>query len=90
MKERYKKYMKIYFIPFIFIVTSFIFTTFAWFAYSGLRSVSTEIDVKAWYIELSKSGEVVTNDIVITLDDVYPGMETVDEIVNIEELNEAL
>lgn len=71
-------------IPIIFIATSFIFTTFAWFAYSGLRKVSTEVDVKAWYIELSKSGEVVTNDIVITLDDVYPGMETVDEIVNIE------
>ena len=84
MKLRYKKYLKIYMIPIIFIATSFIFTTFAWFAYSGLRKVSTEVDVKAWYIELSKSGEVVTNDIVITLDDVYPGMETVDEIVNIE------
>ena len=84
MKERYKKYLKINMIPIIFIAVSFIFTTFAWFAYSGLRSVSTEIDVKAWYIELSKSGEVVTNDIVITLDDVYPGMETVHEVVNIE------
>ena len=84
MKERYKKYLKINIIPIIFIATSFIFTTFAWFAYSGLKKVSTEIDVKAWYIELSKSGEVVTNDIVITLEDVYPGMETVDEIVNIE------
>lgn len=84
MKIRYKKYLKIYMIPAIFIATSFIFTTFAWFAYSGLRKVSTEVDVKAWYIELSKSGQVVTNDIVITLDDVYPGMETVDEVVNIE------
>jgi hypothetical protein len=84
MKARYKRYLKIYMIPIIFITSSFIFTTFAWFAYSGLRRVSTEVDVKAWYIELSKAGDVVTNDIVITLDDVYPGMETVDEIVNIE------
>lgn len=84
MKERHKRYLKIYIIPIVFIATSFIFTTFAWFAYSGLRRVSTEIDVKAWYIELSKSGEVVTNNIVITLDDIYPGMETVDELVNIE------
>lgn len=84
MNVRYKRYLKIYMVPIIFIATSFIFTTFAWFAYSGLRKVSTEVDVKAWYIELSKSGDVVTNDIVITLDDVYPGMETVDEIVNIE------
>lgn len=84
MKTRYKRYLKIYIIPIVFIVTSFIFTTFAWFAYSGLRSVSTEIDVKAWYIELSKSGEVVTNNIVISLNDIYPGMETVDELVSIE------
>ena len=84
MKERYKRYLKIYIVPIVFIATSFIFTTFAWFAYSGLKSVSTEIDVKAWYIELTKSGEAVTNNIVISLNDVYPGMETVDELVNIE------
>lgn len=84
MKARYKRYLKIYIVPIVFIATSFIFTTFAWFAYSGLRHVSTEIDVKAWYIELSKSGEVVTNNIVISLEDVYPGMETVDEVVSIE------
>lgn len=84
MKTRYKRYLKIYLIPIVFITTSFIFTTFAWFAYSGLKRVSTEIDVKAWYIELTKSGEVVTNNIVISLNDVYPGMETVDELVNIE------
>ena len=84
MKARYKRYLKIYIVPIVFIATSFIFTTFAWFAYTGLKSVSTEIDVKAWYIELTKSGETVTNNIVISLNDVYPGMETVDEIVNIE------
>jgi len=84
MKERYKKYLKINIVPIIFITVSFIFTTFAWFSYSGLRKLSTEIDVKAWYIELTKSGDVVSNDIVITLNDVYPGMETVHEVVNIE------
>lgn len=84
MKDRYKKYLKIYMIPAVFIATSFIFTTFAWFAYSGLKNVSTEIDVKAWHIELTKSNEVVTNNIVISLNDVYPGMETINELVNIE------
>lgn len=84
MKDRYKKYLKINIVPIIFITASFIFTTFAWFSYSGLREVSTEIDVKAWYIELSKSGQVVSNDIVITLNDIYPGMETIHEVVNIE------
>ena len=81
----YKKYFKkIYIVPIAFIATSFIFTTFAWFAYSGLRSVSTEIDVKTWHIELTKSNETINNNIVISLDDVYPGMETVDEVINIQ------
>lgn len=84
MKEGYKRYLKINIIPIIFITVSFIFTTFAWFSYSGLKNLSTEIDVKAWYIEMTKSGGVVSNDIVITLNDVYPGMETVHEVVNIE------
>ena len=84
MKERYKRYLKIYLIPIFFIATSFIFTTFAWFAYTGLSRVSTEIDVKAWYIELKKDGQTVSNDIVITLDNVYPGMDPVDEKVSIQ------
>ena len=84
MKERYKKYLKIYMIPIVFTAVSFIFTTFAWFAYSGLKRVSTEIDVKAWYIEITKSGQPVTKDIVISLDDVYPGMDPVDEMVSIQ------
>ena len=32
--------------------------TLAWFAYSGLSTVETEIDVKAWYIEFTK--DVIT------------------------------
>ena len=85
MRSYYKKYFKkIYIVPIVFIATSFIFTTFAWFAYSGLRSVSTEIDVKTWHIELTKSNETINNNIVISLDDVYPGMETVDEIISIQ------
>ena len=84
MKERYKRYIKLYWAPALFVATSFIFTTFAWFAYSGISRVSTEIDVKAWYIELSKDGERVSNDIVITLNDVYPGMDPVHELVSIQ------
>ena len=84
MKERYKRYIKLYWAPVLFIATSFIFTTFAWFAYSGINRVSTEIDVKAWYIELSKDGERVSNNIVITLNDVYPGMDPVHELVSIQ------
>ena len=84
INKRYKTYFKLNLISIIFIAFSLIFTTFAWFAYSGLSSVETELDVKAWYIELTKKGEKVSNEVVVTLSDIYPGMEPVNELINIE------
>ena len=46
MKRRYKTYIKINFISLILVVLSFISITMAWFAYSGLSKVATEIRVK--------------------------------------------
>lgn len=89
MKERYKRYLKLNIIPLFFIFTSFIFTTLAWFAYSGLSSVETEIDVKAWHIKLSKFGESVSNNIVISLPHVYPGMDTISEKIDISNLGDS-
>lgn len=77
-------YLKLNLMSLVFIVVSFISVTLAWFAYSGLAKVSTEIGVKAWYIELNKDGQKVSNDIVISLSQIYPGMDTVDEMVNIK------
>ena len=90
MKRRHKVYLKLNLMSLIFVVVSFISVTLAWFAYSGLSSVSTEIGVKAWYIELEKDGEAVkSNDIVISLSEIYPGMETVDEIVKLKNLGDS-
>lgn len=84
MKPRHKLYLRLNLMSLFFIVVSFISVTLAWFAYSGLSKVSTEIGVKAWYIELQKDGQAVSNDIVISLSEIYPGMDTVSEIVNIK------
>ncbi len=89
MKRRFKFYLKLNLMSVVFIIVSFISVTLAWFAYSGLSKVSTDIGVKAWYIELKKDGETVSNDIVISLDDIYPGMETVDELVTINNLGDS-
>ena len=37
-----------------FVVVSFISLTLAWFVYSGLSTVQTEVNVKSWYIKLEK------------------------------------
>lgn len=83
MNERFKKYLKINIMSFVFIIISFISVTLAWFTYSGLSNVATEVGVKAWQIELSKNGEAVSNDIVISLSEVYPGMNIRKEEIDI-------
>ncbi len=89
MKPRYKTYIRINLISLVFVIVSFISVTLAWFAYSGLANITTEIDVKAWYIELEKDGETVSNDIVISLSEIYPGMDIVTETVSIKNLGDS-
>lgn len=87
MLDKYKKYAKINIISLFFIAFSFMSVTLAWFAYSGLTDVSTEIGVKAWNIKFDK--RIDSSDIVISLDDVYPGMETKSERVKISNLGDS-
>lgn len=89
MKPRHKVYLRLNLVSLFFIVVSFISVTLAWFAYSGLVHVNTEVGVKAWYIEFEKDGKVVSKDIVISLEDIYPGMDTVNENVNIKNLGDS-
>lgn len=89
MNRRRRVYVKLNLLSLFFIAVSLTSITLAWFAYSGIASVDTEIDVKAWYIEFQKDSNVVTNDIVISLSDIYPGMETVSEKVDINNMGDS-
>lgn len=89
MKNRLKNYFKLNLLSMFLIAVSFISVTLAWFAYSGLAKVSTEVNVKAWNIELEKSGEKVSNDIVISLSEIYPGMDIVYELLKIRNLGDS-
>lgn len=90
MNRRRKLKLKLNLITMFFLAVSFISVTLAWFIYSGLATVQTEVNVKAWYIELEKEGEKVSNNIVISVDDIYPGMETITETVNIKNLGDSV
>ncbi len=89
MKKRAKLYIRLNLLSLFFVVVSFISLTLAWFVYSGLSTVKTEVDVKAWYIELEQDGKKVSNDIVISLDDIYPGMEPIVEEISIKNLGDS-
>ena len=88
-KKRHKVYLKLSLVSIVFTIVSFISVSFAWFAYSGLVDVKTEVGVKAWYIEFEKNNEVVSNDIVISLSDLYPGMEPLSEVITIKNLGDS-
>ena len=89
MKRRYKTYIKINFVSLILVVLSFISITMAWFAYSGLSKVATEVNVKAWNIEMKKGEDKVSNTVAISFSDLYPGMETKSEIIKISNLGDS-
>ena len=89
LSRKKKVYFRVNIVSLLFAVVSLISVTLAWFAYSGLASARTEVDVKAWYIEFEKDNQVVSNDIVISLDDIYPGMEPRTEKINIKNLGDA-
>lgn len=89
LTKRRKAYLKLNIVSILFAAVSLLSVTLAWFAYSGLVDAETEIGVKAWYIEFEKDNEVVANDIVISLADIYPGMDTVSEKVRIKNLGDA-
>lgn len=89
MNSRQKRYLKLNIISLFFAGMSFISITLAWFAYSGLVTTKTEIDVKAWQIKFDKNGDPISNNIVIPLSNIYPGMETKSETISIKNLGDS-
>lgn len=89
MNRKRRIFIKMNIISLFFIALSFVSITLAWFAYSGLGKVETDINVKAWYIEFQKDNQPITNDIVISLDDIYPGMEPTSENIAIKNMGDS-
>lgn len=88
MDNKRKMYLKLNIMSLFFAAVSFMSITLAWFAYSGLVTTETEVNVKAWHIEFDKK-DSESNSIVISLSDLYPGMQTVSENVKIKNLGDS-
>ena len=85
MERKHKLYLKLNLMSLFFVAISFVSITLAWFAYSGLSSATVDVNIKAWNIEFKNNEQVVSNEIVISLSDIHPGMET--ELQNIDIAN---
>lgn len=88
MDNKRKMYLKLNIMSLFFAAVSFMSITLAWFAYSGIVNTETEVNVKAWHIEFDKRDKE-SNSIVISLTDLYPGMQTVSENVKIKNLGDS-
>ena len=76
MERKHKLFLKLNLMSLFFVAISFVSITLAWFAYSGLSSATVDVDIKAWNIEFKNGEQVVSNEIVISLSDIHPGMDT--------------
>lgn len=88
MERKHKVYLKLNIMSLFFVGVSFISITLAWFAYSGLITARTEINVKTWQIEFNNKGQKASNELTISLDEIYPGMDTVSEKIEIRNLGD--
>ena len=61
------------FIPLIFLMTS---GTFAWFMYNSKVDSTIDITVKSWNITFSTEDSSISDHVVFTVANLYPGMET--------------
>ena len=84
MNNKQQRYLRLNLMSLFFAGMSFISITLAWFAYIGLVTTGTKIDVKSWLIEFGNNGTPVSSNIVIPLSEIYPGMNTVSETINIK------
>jgi len=88
MGKRNKKIFGINALSLFLIAVSFMSVTLAWFAYSGLANLGLDIDVKAWDILLTDGDKRITNNITLSENDIYPGMETVYKRIDIKNLGD--
>lgn len=72
----------------IFLILLLIFNTYAWFIYATRVSTGISAHVSSWNVEFSTGEDETTTNIVIELDRIYPGMETVKKEVSVKNKGE--
>lgn len=68
-----KKHLKIRHL--ILLIVLFSVNTYAWFIYSQKLNGNFDVHVRSWKIMFSSSDHIVSNNIVIKVSNMYPGME---------------
>lgn len=71
----------------LLLLLTLIVNTYAWFIYVSTVSTSMDVHVKSWDFELSNGDQ--NEDFVFTVEQIYPGMEDVSQLINARNNGEA-
>lgn len=77
----------------IILIVLLAFNAFAWFIYITKASLELETHVAAWEINFKNDDQIITNDLLLEIDRIYPGMEDYTkeiEVINKGEINAEL
>lgn len=66
-----------------FFLLSCVSFTFAWFAYSNVVQTGVEIGVSAWHIELRDGEDEISYEVIIPINEFYPGVKTYTKTIEI-------
>ena len=66
-----------------FVLLSGISFTFAWFAYNNIVQTGVEIGVSAWHIELRDGEEELSYEVLIPINEFYPGVDKYTKTIEI-------
>ncbi len=71
-----------------FLILTLIGNAFAWFIYSNKISTSINVGVKSWKITFAQAGTTLENNVVFSVDSIYPGMSNYTDAIEIRNSGE--
>lgn len=72
----------------IILILLFIFNTYAWFIYATRVSSDLSVHISSWNVEFTVGEDETVTNIVIAVERIYPGMETVEDGVTVKNKGE--
>jgi len=72
----------------IILILLFIFNAYAWFVYATRVSSELSVHISSWNVEFTVGEDETVTNIVIAVERIYPGMETVEDSVAVKNKGE--
>ncbi len=88
MEKIVKVFKKIKLRNLIILLVLLVVNTFAWFIYATRVSLDLSVHVSSWNVEFLSGDEEITTNMEITVDRIYPGMDTFEKEIEVHNKGE--